>query len=60
MVRARVATSRKPKIGAAREVGIDPEDTQKAYIRYSMPDEIMFAIAGLVLWALILIAPAFR
>ena len=60
MVRARVATSRKPKMGVTREVGIDPEDTQKAYIRYGMPDEIMFAIAGLVLWALILIAPAFR
>lgn len=50
----------KPKMGTVREVGVDPQNIQKARVRSGVWFGIIFALVGLGLWASILVADKFH
>ena len=50
----------KPKMGTPREVGIDPQNLQRVRVRSGRWFGVVFMVAGLALWVLIVLADKFH
>ena len=59
-IKSNVGMPFKPKMGTMREVGVNPDDIQKARVNSGRWFGVIFALAGLLLWSLLLVADKFH